>query len=159
MLIFRTIDVDRDGATCIAFSRDAFVCSFGSDERFLAEAGPGFRAHLDALRRDVQREPGGFVHVWSDGEIVGEILIRLPPEEDQGYVSLLYLKAEHRGTGTADELHTYVESYFRDRGRRRLRLSVSPTNVRAIRFYTRHGWKDCGPRPGNEHVNSMELEL
>ena len=37
------------------------------------------------------------------------------------------------------------------------RLTVSPTNGRALRYYARHGWRDLGPRAGASHVHDMAL--
>ncbi len=33
------------------------------------------------------------------------------------------------------------------------RLSISPTNQRALRFYVRRGWTDSGPRPDMPEVH------
>ncbi|HWZ91500.1 MAG TPA: hypothetical protein VNW92_21710 [Polyangiaceae bacterium] len=35
-------------------------------------------------------------------------------------------------------------------------LNVSPTNLRALNYYRKHGWKDCGLRPGRDDVHLME---
>ncbi len=39
------------------------------------------------------------------------------------------------------------------------RLSVSPTNLQAIRFYEKMGWKDLGPRLDHPEVHWMERVL
>lgn len=72
-------------------------------------------------------------------------------------MNLFYLVPEARGTTLGDKLHQYVVALLRRAGLRSAQLSVSPTNARAVSYYVKHGWKDLGPRPGHELVNTMEL--
>jgi ribosomal protein S18 acetylase RimI-like enzyme len=74
-------------------------------------------------------------------------------------VHLFYLVREARGTSAGAAMHDHVTSLFDAIGIRSLRLSVSPTNARAIAYYRKHGWEDLGPRPGHEGVNLMGLEI
>lgn len=153
-LTFRTIDLARDAETAVAFRRDSYACSFGSDERFGEVA-----EYLDWLRERVARHPTGHVHVWQGQVIVGqmEMLVHAstPP---RGYVNLFYLVPEARGRGLGDVLHEHCLQLLHAGGARTARLSVSPSNVRALAYYRKHGWRDLGPRPEDESVRLMELE-
>ena len=61
-LDFRPIDLSRHGALAIEFRRDSYVCSFGSDEIFVAENGADGRGYIDWLRVRLQQFPEGHVH-------------------------------------------------------------------------------------------------
>jgi len=74
-----------------------------------------------------------------DGEVAGFVMIEAD-EADQVYVS-----AGHRGAGVADALMVDAESRLRASGHTRAWLAVVGGNVRARRFYERHGWTDEGP--------------
>jgi ribosomal protein S18 acetylase RimI-like enzyme len=83
--------------------------------------------------------------------------MRIQAEPRIGYVNLFYLIPEMRGSGAGAALHEYALTIFAKHGVERMQLSVSPTNLRAIAFYRKHGWRDLGPRPGYENrVNLME---
>jgi len=102
----------------------------------------------------------GHQHVWRNGTIVGQLeMIVMNTPKRLGYVNLFYLVPEMRGPGLGDALHQHAVSLFRGMGVDCMRLSVSPSNGRALRYYRKHGWKDLGPRPDAPHVNLMELSL
>ncbi len=61
--------------------------------------------------------------------------------------------------GEGDDIHAYVVALFERHWLPSARLSVSPTNVRALRYYAKNGWRDIGPRPDHPRVNLMELTL
>lgn len=97
------------------------------------------------------------MHLLQGGVIVGQMeLGSFKTDPSIGYVNLYYLAAEVRGTGLSSVLDNYATNYFVSRGFTSARLSVSPSNSRAIRFYEKHGWHDLGPRPGRPEVHLME---
>ncbi|HVJ20811.1 MAG TPA: GNAT family N-acetyltransferase [Polyangiaceae bacterium] len=154
-LEFRTIELPRDAALCVAFRRDAHAASFGPEQS-------GFDAaeYLSWLAGRLVEFPEGHLHVWRDEKIVGQLeMIQRKDPPDAGYVNLFYLVPEVRGGKLGGALHDYVTRFFRERGVRRLRLSVSPSNERAVRYYAKHGWTSLGPRPGDEKVHRWELLL
>ncbi len=55
-LSFRTIDFERDHALSVAFTRDTFVCSFGSDERFM-DGPEAIDGYLHWLRDAIADQP------------------------------------------------------------------------------------------------------
>ena len=82
------------------------------------------------LRQSVQAFPEGWVHLWRDGEIVGQLELILQQDPRCGYVLLFYLVPHVRGTGLSTVLHDYAVGLFRRHGMEEARLSVSPTNAR-----------------------------
>jgi GNAT superfamily N-acetyltransferase len=57
----------------------------------------------------------------------------------------LYVAAEHRGTGVAQELIREAGRQLKERGYASAWLAVVAGNARARRFYERNGWRDDGP--------------
>ena len=112
------------------------------------------------LREAMEAFPQGFLHVWDGDEIVGQIEVqradRNPPA---GYVRLFYLRPAHRDRGLGAQLEAHVCDLFRSLGADHLRLSVSPTNAQAWRFYEKHGWVDLGPRDDGSASKLMEKRL
>ena len=73
-----------------------------------------------------------------DGEVAGFVMV-VGDEVEQVYVS-----SRHRGTGVANVLLTEAERQVAAAGHARAWLAVVAGNVRARRFYERHGWADEG---------------
>jgi ribosomal protein S18 acetylase RimI-like enzyme len=152
---FRTIDLPRHADTAVAFRRDSYLCSFGSDAAF---GQP--QEYLAWLGERIASHPGGHVHVWEGSRIIGQLeMLTHPTTPVSGYVNLFYLVAEARGRGFGDLLHRYAVEHMQARGARLVRLSVSPSNARAWAYYRKHAWRDCGLRPGDDTVHVLELDL
>ena len=154
-LQFRPIDVALHGELSIAFRRDSYVCSFGSDALFIEENGADGHGYLEWLRARVLSFPDGHVHAWRGEDIVGQIEMVIGPTS--GYINLFYLRPDARGRGLGEALHAYAVALLQRQGVSVAGLSVSPTNERALRYYERHGWRDLGARAGAGHVHEMEL--
>jgi ribosomal protein S18 acetylase RimI-like enzyme len=56
-----------------------------------------------------------------------------------GFVNLFYLIPTYRGRGLGGQLHAHAVDFLKQLGYRTARLCVSPTNVRAVRFYQKNG--------------------
>ena len=150
-LSFRTIDLERDAQTAVTFRRDSYLCSFATDEAFAAEA------YLSWLRERISRQPTGHVHVWSGQQIVGQLeMIVQATSPPSGYVNLFYLAPAWRGCGLGAALHRHALEFMRSGGAALVRLSVSPTNARALAYYRKYGWRDLGPCPDDTSLRSME---
>ncbi|WP_131914010.1 GNAT family N-acetyltransferase [Celerinatantimonas diazotrophica] len=147
-LVFKPIHVEQDFAQCVAFRRDAYVCSFQSltgFEHFLS----GYRERIVAR---INHPCWFYRHIWLEGEIIGQLEFRTYCEIDDvdehtGYVNLIYLKAEYRGQGLAGKLQDYIANELIAAGCQRCLLSVSRTNQRALRHYQRFGWHYLKPNP------------
>ncbi|RYZ01379.1 MAG: GNAT family N-acetyltransferase [Myxococcales bacterium] len=154
-LVFRTIELPRNADTTVEFRRDSYVCSFGSDDAF-----GGRETYLGWLADRIARHPAGHVHVWNGDTIIGQIEMHLRPDRpDQGYINLFYLVPSHRGHGLGGALHAYALDFMRVRYARRVTLSVSTTNERALAYYLKHGWRDRGPQHPDRSVHLLELSL
>jgi GNAT superfamily N-acetyltransferase len=154
-LSFRTIDLGRHEDTAVAFRRDSYVCSFGSDEAFGTGAD-----YIEWLRERIGKHPAGHVHVWRGEVIIGQLeMATLGSARVRGYVNLFYLRPEARGCGFGAALHEYAVDFMHKRGAGCVRLRVSPSNQRAVAYYLKHGWHDIGACPDDGRVHVMELDL
>jgi ribosomal protein S18 acetylase RimI-like enzyme len=154
-LSFRTIELERDAQTAVAFRRDSYLCSFGTDAAFGDVEG-----YLAWLRDRIARQPLGQVHVWRGRQIVGQLeMLVQATVPARGYINLFYLAPEWRGRGLGAALHQYALEFTRNGGASVARLSVSPSNARALAYYRKHAWRDLGPRPDDASLLLMELSL
>ena len=154
-LRFHTIDLSLHADTAVEFRRDSYVCSFGTDQALADTDG-----YLDWLRRRIAKVPDGHVRVWYGHSIVGQMeMIIQHGETPHGYVNLFYLVPRVRGCGLGDALHNYAQNFMRGGGARLVRLCVSPSNMRALAYYRKHGWRDQGPNPKDGSVHIMQLDL
>lgn len=60
------------------------------------------------------------------------------------WLEALYVRPSAWGSGVADELHAWAVDRLRAAGTTTARLWVLEENVRARRFYERHGWRADG---------------
>jgi GNAT superfamily N-acetyltransferase len=159
-LRFAPIDLARHGAVCVAFRRDMFANSFGTESGVEEEIGPDGTAYLTQLFRRIDSLPEGNAHVWQDETIVAQTEMSLLDEAPGvGYVHLFYVVPAYRGRGLGRLLHQHAAAVFAARGMRRMRLSVAESNTAAIAFYRALGWQRVGTRPNRETMDVMEFPL
>lgn len=159
-LTFIPIDLNFHEDLCVRFSEDAFVESFGDASRFHENDGKGSERYRLWLRERLANDPTSAALVTQDSKIIGQVTAgKWRQDASVGYVNLYYLIPEKRGVGLSRYLEDYAVNYLKGLGFTRARLSVSPTNKRAVRFYEKNGWKDIGPRPGHPEVHLMEKTL
>lgn len=158
---YRIAPIDwKDAEACIRLRREMYVASFGGVEGLEEEMGPDNRLYLEQLRAKMARLPQGNVHLWRDGEIVGQLEMRLlEGEDDVAYLSLIHVAREWRGHGLGRRLHDYALQVSRDLGKRAMRLSVSQRNTAAMHFYRRLGWVVTGTRPNRLPMVIMEVAV
>ncbi len=110
--------------------------SFYPDQRFDEE---GF---LSTLRQSYDFEPDGVMIVEREGERVGFLFLRSFKGEKTPYglVSQLYIVPEARGKGLGLLALKRAESYFRERGMKKVRLRVSAENEIALSLYREAGF-------------------
>jgi GNAT superfamily N-acetyltransferase len=158
-LRFEPIDLDSAAEMAIAFRADAFVCSFGSADRFLEADGKGHERYLAWLRERTRSIPGSCVHVWSGATVIGQMeLGRFKGVPEMGYVNLYYLIPAFRNRGLGHYLDEYATAFLSGLGFQGARLNVSPTNRQAMRFYLKNGWRDLGPSQ-HPHVHVMDKKF
>ena len=153
------IDVGRHLDTCIAFRREMYLASFGSEDGLEEEMGEGNAAYVEQLRQRIAELPEGNSHLWQGERIVGQTEMRFDDEAGVGYVSLFYLAPDFRGQGLGRLLHDHAVKVFGARGMERIRLSVASRNAPAIAFYRKLGWKSAGARPHKLPMERMEYAL
>lgn len=159
-LRFAPIDLARHGALCVAFRRDMYVASFGSDAGLEGEIGPGGTAYLSQLFRRLESLPEGNAHLWKQDAVVAQTEMSVVDEEPGvGYVHLFYVAPGHRGQGLGRLLHQHAAAVFTARGMQRMRLSVAERNAAAIAFYRALGWQRTGTRAHREAMDVMEYRL
>ena len=154
---FKPISLQDHLELCLIYKEDAFICSFGSAENFYEADGEGASRYIEILRNKIIEIPESCIHVWHNGNIVGQIeLGEYNNSSSIGYVNLFYLVPHYRGTGLSIALENYAVNFFRQRDFHAIRLSVSISNIPAVRFYLRQGWNDIGPRKDRIGVHYME---
>lgn len=93
---------------------------------------------------------GGFV----DGTLSGMVVFSCPSRPKlahTGDIGAMYVRASAQGTGLADALMTALLAYA-SRVVEQVQLTVNAENVRAIKFYKRHGFREIGTIPRSLHV-------
>ena len=156
-LEFKPIDLEQHQDLCIRFRADSFICSFGSADRFYEADGSGAKKYLQWLRQRIAEIPNSCVHIWQGEQIIGQIEMRRWKHDfNVGYVNLFYLIPEFRGQGFGQQLEQYAANFFKHLGCQSARLSVSPTNLSAMRFYLKHRWVDLGQQEDAPEVHYLE---
>lgn len=153
---FQTIRLEDDFDWCVEARRDAYYCSFGHYD--------GFTDFVDGYRERIGERlslSGWFyIHVFVSGQFAGQLEFRnFSDERDTGYVHLIYLKPEYRGTGLAMKLQEYISQTLSQSGCKRVVLSVSRTNTRALTFYQRCGWRFVCKNPKHQETDFYQLSL
>ena len=157
MLEFRPINLSKHRDRCVEFRADSFVCSFGAADLFYEMDGDGVATYLHRLEQKMKTLPHSCVHAWHENQIIGQIEMgRWKHDFRVGYVHLFYLIPEFRGQGLGQQLEQHAATFLRELGCRSARLSVSPTNRMALRFYRSNAWVDLGPQEDAPEVHCFE---
>ncbi|MGJ8524727.1 hypothetical protein LMG33818_000435 [Halomonadaceae bacterium LMG 33818] len=165
-MIVRKIDLVRDFNQCISARKDAYLCSFGTlsgVEKILS----GYRERVEARLNDSRFY---YYHVWDKGRIIGQLEFRSCWEGDlmhslgwkkekTGYLYLIYIAPEYRGSGVVNEVHDLITTTLTREGCKRVVLSVSTMNERAMRFYKKKGWYYLSPNPKHATTEFWGLAL
>ena len=137
-LTFLPVNIKNDLDTCIRFRKDAWVVSFGSEQGFSEEEAVQWFHSLS------EKNPDGFLHVWHDQEIIGQLEFRsnivTSDGQKAGYANLFYLAPDYRGKGLGQVIHDYVIERFKNDQCVGAMLRYIPGNDRAENFYTLNGW-------------------
>lgn len=140
----------------IRYRKDAWQVVYGDLRGF---DGSGF--WLDA-QRTVGPDPEAMVVGYLAGKPVG--MIQLSPDRDKdkgvGYIPFLYLREPYRHQGLGIQLIGHAVSFYRKLGRRKLQLSVAPTNEHALAFYDKFGFSQVKRQRGKfGHLLLMEKDI
>jgi len=139
-LTYRPLSLHDHRELIIQYKVDAFICSFGNADKFLGK-DPQAKQYTEWLHSKLVNDPNSTVHILLDDVIIGQIeLGHFKKDPKVGYVFLFYLIPEMRGKNLSPQLDQYAMYYFQNGGYKSAMLSVSPSNLRAVKSYERMGW-------------------
>ena len=108
-LLFKTIDLSKHADIAIRFREDSFRVSFGHADDFHEADGLGSKRYLEWLSVRIGEYPDLHVHVWCEGEIIGQLDGRFDRQSPTvGYINLYYLAPEWRGRTRERARQLYV---------------------------------------------------
>jgi len=139
-IALREFDFQSDADSVGKFQAETYGLNF-PEFRFTA----GFAA---AFRHDLRRaalDPNHALYVLDSGHIAGFLWLVICENtwtnERYGYVNNLFLEPEQRGSGLARELMNTGDEWFRKRGIKRVKLTVTANNEAACRLYQNCGYE------------------
>jgi ribosomal protein S18 acetylase RimI-like enzyme len=139
-----------DAATLAAISLKTFVDTFAphntaADMHSYTSAAFG----EEKQRRELETEGVLTLLGEDDADTIAYAQIRRTPGAPHGDVEIVrfYVDQPHHGRGIAQLLMDAVETHARTLGGTRLWLGVWEHNVRAIAFYRKRGFIQCGAHP------------
>jgi ribosomal protein S18 acetylase RimI-like enzyme len=147
-IALRGFDFETDGAAICNFQEETYTLNF-PDFQYTAAFANAFRYDL----RRASLDPNHGIFVLDDGRetppgksgnIAGFLWVVITQNtwslERYGYINNLYIAPERRGTGLGRELMKYADEFFRARGIRRVRLTVTQSNESAVALYRACGY-------------------
>jgi ribosomal protein S18 acetylase RimI-like enzyme len=140
----RAFDFECDAPAVCAFQPETYTENF-PDFRYT----PSF---ANAFRHDLRRatlDPHNALYVLDDGRerdnLIGFLWVVVCQNnwtgERYGYVNNLFVVAHRRAQGLGSELMRQAEKFFRERGVKRVRLSVTADNAGAVALYRKSGYR------------------
>ena len=139
-LRFAPAALPEDAEAAASMQAQAWKTVYGSLDGFHGAA------MLNNALRVSAADPQNVMFALYKGERVG--LLTLDPHQEQdspsGHISLLYLREDLCGRGLGVQLLGQAVSHYRKQGKTALRLRVAPSNLRARRFYEKHGFRPDG---------------
>jgi probable phosphoglycerate mutase len=135
-LYFLPMDVYKSGNLYLRRYRDAWIQSHGNDDGFSP-------IYLDWARKRSRENPQTVMEAFLEGTPCGmlELAQSYGQAEGVGHISFLYLEEEYRGKGLAIQMIGQAHSFYKNLGRKKLRLKVTETNRRAFTFYQKYGFR------------------
>jgi ribosomal protein S18 acetylase RimI-like enzyme len=147
----RLFDFDADATAICAFQPETYQLNF-----------PGFQyspKFAGAFRHDLRRaslDPHHALFVLDDGResnaLIGFLWVVICQNnwtgERYGYINNLFVTPHRRAQGLGHELMRQADEFFRSRGVKRVRLTVTSANAGAVALYQKSGY----------HVQRWEME-
>ncbi|MEA2338219.1 MAG: diamine N-acetyltransferase [Thermoanaerobaculia bacterium] len=148
-MIIRIATTD-DAAILAAISLKTFVDTFAPHNR--AEDLDAYTSTAfgeEKQRREIETPNVVTLIGEEDGDAIAYAQIRKTPGAPHGDVELarFYVDQAHHGRGIAQALMNAVEQQARNLGAGRFWLGVWEHNLRAIAFYRKFGFVQCGAQP------------
>jgi ribosomal protein S18 acetylase RimI-like enzyme len=139
-----------DAATLAALSLKTFVDTFAPHNTAAdMESYTSIAFGEEKQRRELETEGVVTLLGEEDGDAIAYAQIRQTPGAPHGDVEIarFYVDQPHHGRGIAAMLMDAVETHAHALGGARLWLGVWEHNVRAIAFYRKRGFVQCGAQP------------
>jgi len=144
------IATSADAATFSALSLRTFVDTFAPHNTAAdMESYTSIAFTEEKQRREIETEGVITLLGEEDDEAIAYAQIRHTPGAPHGDVEIarFYVDQPHHGRGIAQLLMDAVETHARTLGGMRLWLGVWEHNLRAIAFYRKRGFVQCGAQP------------
>lgn len=154
-----SVPVAADATALAAMAQRSFIATFGADRyppADLAAFLDGAMGTATYVRQIADPAYALRIARNREGAIIGFIKLGPndlpmpagePPLATTIELHQLYLLAEAQGTGIANEMMVWADTEARARGAVAIYLSVFIENIRAQRFYARHGYVEIGRNP------------
>jgi ribosomal protein S18 acetylase RimI-like enzyme len=139
-----------DAATLAAISLKTFVDTFAPHNTAAdMDSYTSVAFTEEKQRRELKTEGVVTLLGEDDGDAIAYAQIRHTPDAPYGDVEIarFYVDQAHHGRGIAQTLMDAVETQAFALGGTRLWLGVWEHNVRAIAFYRKRGFVQCGEQP------------
>jgi len=139
-----------DAATLAALSLKTFVDTFAPHNTVAdMDAYTSIAFGEEKQRRELETEGVITLLGEEDGETIAYSQLRHTPGAPHGDVEIarFYVDQPHHGRGIAQILMDAVEDNARALGGARIWLGVWEHNLRAIAFYRKRGFVQCGAQP------------
>ena len=144
------IATPADAATLAALSLKTFVDTFAPHNRAEdMDAYTSIAFGEEKQRRELETEGVITLLGEEDAETIAYSQLRHTPGAPHGDVEIarFYVDQPHHGRGIAQMLMDAVEQNARALGGARIWLGVWEHNLRAIAFYRKRGFVQCGAQP------------
>lgn len=146
-IAIRSFVFDADADAVCSFQEDTYALNF-PDFRYSPKFADAFR--YDLRRAGLEVDHGIFVlddgreTKQKIGNIAGFLWVVICQNnwsgERYGYINNLYISPARRGAGLGKELMKQSEEWFRLRGVKRIRLTVTASNEAAVALYRSAGY-------------------
>lgn len=144
------IAAPADAATLAAISLKTFVDTFAPHNTAAdMDSYTSVAFSEEKQRRELETEGVVTLLGEEDGDAIAYAQVRRTPGSPHGDVELarFYVDQPHHGRGIAQTLMDAVEQQANILGGTRLWLGVWEHNLRAIAFYRKRGFVQCGAHP------------
>lgn len=143
-IALRAFDFNSDVDAICSFQPETYGVNFPEFEYS--------QSFANAFRHDLRRatlDSNNGLFVLDDGReknsVIGFLWVVICQNnwtgERYGYINNLYVLPQRRGQGLAGELMRQSDDFFRARGIRRVRLTVTKSNQSAIGLYSKSGYR------------------
>jgi len=144
------IATPADAATLAAISLKTFADTFSPYNTAAdMDAYTSVAFGEEKQRREIETEGVVTLLVEEDDETIAYAQLRHTSGAPHGDLEIarFYVDHPHHGRGVAQKLMDAVEENARALGARRIWLGVWENNLRAIAFYRKRGFEQCGAQP------------